>query len=86
MKIRVILTGRSYHNASSLPDELELPADAMLSHALAAINDRLSADATLPTTCLIALAGQHVGNVGGYEDIPLADGQELTLVAPVAGG
>mgnify|MGYP002625376239 FL=1 len=86
MKIRVVLTGRSYHQAAALPDELELPDGSQLSDALAAINQQLSEDAVLPATCLIALAGQHVGNVAQYDDRPLADGQELTLVAPVAGG
>ncbi len=86
MKIRVILTGRSYHNAAALSDALELPDDATLSDALAAINDQLGEDAALPPTCLIALAGRHVGNVAACDDRPLTDGQELTLVAPVAGG
>ena len=86
MKIRVVLTGRSYHHAASLPEELELPSGATLGEALAAIDEQLPQEAQLPSTCLIALAGQHVGSVGQYEDRPLIDGQELTLVAPVAGG
>ena len=86
MKIGLVLTGRSYHQAAALPPELELPAEAKLSDALNAINQQLPEEAALPATCLIAVSGRHVGNVGNYEDLPLADGQELTLVAPVAGG
>ena len=86
MKIRVVLTGRSYNNAASLPAELEFPEGAGIRDALAAIDDHLPEDAKLPPSCMVALAGKHLGNVGNYEDCTLADGQELTLIAPVAGG
>ena len=86
MKIRVTLTGRSYHHAAELPDELELADGAKLSDALVAINTQLPKEGRLPPSCLIALAGCHVGNVASYSDQQLSDGQELTLVAPVAGG
>ena len=86
MKIRVLLTGRSYHNAAELPSEFELAEGANLSDALVAINTQLPEGVSLPPSCLIAIGGRHVGSVGSYPDQPLADGQELTLVAPVAGG
>ena len=86
MQIRVILTGRSYHNAAALPDVLELAEDAQVSDALAAINQQLPGEAPLAASCLIALAGQHIGSVANFTDRPMLDGQELTLVAPVAGG
>ncbi len=86
MKIRVTLTGRSYHAASQLPPEIELADGAKLSDALNHIGELLPDDAPLPASCLIALGGQHVGSVFSHEDVELSDGQELTLVAPVAGG
>ena len=86
MKIRVSLTGRSYHQASSLPEELELPEDATLQQAIDQVNELLPAEAKLPASCLIAISGAHIGSVGIFADRPLSDGQELTLVAPVAGG
>ena len=86
MKIRLVFTGRSYHTAATLPNELEMPAGATLQQALDRVNKLLPAESSLTPSCLIALAGQHVGSVSNFEDRPLADGQELTLVAPVAGG
>lgn len=86
MNIRVTLTGRSYHAASQLPAEIELADGANLSDVLARIDQLLPDDAPLPGSCLVALGGQHVGAVANYQDVELRDGQELTLVAPVAGG
>ena len=86
MKIRVVLTGRSYHTAASLPAELELPAGASLNDALNQINAVLTAESALPDSCLIAIGGQHVGTVANHPDVELQDGQELVLIAPVAGG
>ncbi len=86
MKIRVVLTGRSYHTAASLPAELELGEGASLDDALNQINVALTEEATLPDSCLIAIGGQHVGTVASHPDVALQDGQELVLIAPVAGG
>ena len=86
MKIRLILTGRSYHNAATLPDELELSEGATLQQAIDRVNELLPAEASLTPSCLIALSGQHVGAISNFEDRQLADGQELTFIAPVAGG
>ncbi len=86
MKIRLILTGRSYHTAAALPAELDLADGATLQDAIRSVNELLPDDAPLPASCLIAVGGQHVGIVGAMKDRPLHDGEELTLVAPVAGG
>jgi len=86
MKIRLVLTGRSYHRAAELPETLDLPEGASVQTALDRVNAALPADAALPASCLIAVDGKHLGSVGKFEDAPLSDGQELTLVAPVAGG
>ena len=86
MKIRVVLTGRSYHTAASLPAELDLAEGASLDDALNQINAVLTAEAALPDSCLIAIGGQHVGTVASHSDVALQDDQELVLIAPVAGG
>jgi len=86
MKIRVVLTGRSYHTAASLPAELELSEEGSLDEALSQINAVLTEEAALPGSCLIAIGGQHVGTVASHPEVTLQDGQELVLIAPVAGG
>jgi molybdopterin converting factor small subunit len=35
---------------------------------------------------LIAVAGKHLGTLASHTPSPLADGDELTVIAPVAGG
>lgn len=86
MKIRVVYTGRSYQTAESLPGELTLSDGARLDDALRAISDCLPAAEPLPTTCLVSLAGRHRGTVARHTDDVLNDGDELVLIAPVAGG
>ncbi len=84
MKIRIAITGRSYHEADSLPDHLTLPDDATLEDALCAVAELL--DDALPSSCLVSISGRHVGTVASHDNQPLSDGDELLLVAPVAGG
>jgi molybdopterin converting factor small subunit len=86
MKIRLIVTGRAYHQAASLPTELQLCEGSTLQDALAQINALTGNDSPLSTSCLIALGGRHCGTMGRYENRALTDGDELTLIAPVAGG
>lgn len=84
--IPFILTGRSYSDAHSLPQEMELEEGACVDDALAWIAERIDGDSPLPPSCLVALAGQHLGTVASHQNPPLSDGQELVLIAPVAGG
>ena len=86
MKIQVILTGRDYHTAASVPEELVLDEGAHLDEALRQINAALGDSAALPDSCLIAIGNQHVGTVASHPDVELQDAQELVLIAPVAGG
>jgi len=86
MQIRLFITGRSYHTTAGLPDELPLREGAHLQDALAEINRRLPADQTLSAACLVAIGGNHVGRVGEFDNVALRDGDELVIVAPVAGG
>ncbi|MBP89133.1 MAG: hypothetical protein CMJ64_20855 [Planctomycetaceae bacterium] len=86
MKIQIVYTGRSYQIAERLPSEIDLSDGAKLDDALHAVNQLLSDDEQLPPSCLISVAGSHVGTLASHEDQSLKDGDELVLIAPVAGG
>jgi molybdopterin converting factor small subunit len=86
VKVRIIYTGRSYHVAESFPEYLELEATATVDDALRALGERLPADAEIPCSCLVSVGGKHLGTVGRHESPALSDGDELTFIAPVAGG
>ena len=86
MKVRIVLTGRSYHSADAMPDELSLPEEATLDDALATLREASADIELLPSSCLIAISGQHVGTIANHEATSLKDGDELLFLAPVAGG
>jgi len=86
MKLRIAVTGRSYHQADVLPGELTLAEGATLVDAIRQIAGLLPDQQTLPPACLVSLAGRHLGTLGSYENAKLHDGDELVLIAPVAGG
>lgn len=86
MKVRIVLTGRSYHSADALPDELSLPDGATLNDALDNLREACSDIELLPSSCLIAISGQHVGTIADHEATSLKEGDELLFLAPVAGG
>lgn len=86
MKIRVVVTGRSYHAAEPIPDEIVLPDDATVDDAIQSISEFLPSGEQLPASCLVAVAGNHIGTLASRPNQPLRDGDELTLIAPVAGG
>lgn len=86
MKISVVITGRSYHAAAGIPSELTLPDASTVDDALRQIQHYLSDNDALPPSCLIAVGGQHLGTLADHPAAELRDGDELTLIAPVAGG
>lgn len=86
MRIRVMLSGRGYDAAQNVPRELELAGGATLEDLLRAVSAQLSAGRELPSSCLIAVSGEHIGTVGRHADRVLCDGDEVALIAPVAGG
>ena len=86
MNIRLVITGRGYHRAARLPDELDLPEGAKVDEALSQVNALLGEEGGLPASCLIAVDGQHVGSVEAHRNEPLRENSELTFIAPVAGG
>ena len=86
MKLRIAVTGRSYHQTDGLPGELTLAEGASLEEAIRELSSLLPDQQALPSSCLISLAGRHLGTLASYENAELHDGDELVLIAPVAGG
>ena len=86
MKVRVVISGRSYDAADAVPDELALPDGSSVDEALDALAGLLPDDRPLPGGCLVAVSGTHLGTVRSHNPQLLRDGDELVLIAPVAGG
>ena len=86
MKVRVVLSGRRYDAAEALPDCLTLPDGAAVDEALGALAALMPEGKGLPKSCLVAVSGAHLGTVQNYRPRVLRDGDELVLIAPVAGG
>lgn len=85
MHVHLLITGRMYHLASDLPSTLELEDGATVETALQQI-DQLTGEASLPPSCLVAVNGEHLGTLLEHGRRDLEDGDELALIAPVAGG
>ncbi len=86
IKLRFTMMGRSYDVANKLPDEIELADDARIDAALQSVAGLLSTGQELPPSCLVVHNGTHLGTVAKYDNVPLADQDDLVLIAPVAGG
>ena len=86
VKIRLVVTGRGYHAAESLPDPWEVPSHATVDDVLGLLVERYGDRPGWSPTCLIAVAGRHLGTVASHEPAVLREGDEVTLIAPVAGG
>ncbi len=86
MKVRILILGRAYDRTESLPDEITLPDGATLDDALARLESLAPGAEPLPETCLVAVSGNHLGTLGDHRAATLQDGDELALIAPVAGG
>ncbi len=85
MKIRITYLGRRYQHAEVLPEQLNLADGATIADAVDEVNALLH-DTTLPGSCLVTVSGEHVGSVDRFTDRALREGEELVLIAPVAGG
>ena len=86
MKIKVAITGRSYHTTEQLPDEITLPDASSVDDAIAVLEKQLPGESQLPASCLVAVSGEHLGTLSSHQARQLIDGDELTLISPVAGG
>ena len=86
MNVRIVLSGRNYDLGEVIPAELMLPDGASLDDALSALARQMPGGKGLPASCLLAVSGVHLGTVGAHRPRPLRDGDELLVLAPVAGG
>lgn len=86
MKVRVVISGRSYHTAETIPGHLTLPDGCSVDEALQAVGTFFQQGKGLPDTCLVALSGTHLGTLRSHKPQALTEGDELVLIAPVAGG
>jgi hypothetical protein len=85
MRVRLFVSGRSYHAAERLPDELALDQHATLEDALLAVAALLPPGGLSPEA-LVSVSGEHVGTVSRHTPRSLRDGDELVVIVPVAGG
>jgi hypothetical protein len=85
MNVRLVYSGRGYDAAASLPGSLSLPDGSTLDDALRAIG-KTAQGFTLQASCLVAVSGIHLGTVAAHRAVRLHDGDEILLIAPVAGG
>jgi molybdopterin converting factor small subunit len=86
MKVRVLISGRGYDAAANVPPAWELADGTTLDDLLDQIGRRLPAGRGLPPSCLVAVSGTHLGTVARHGPRELRDGDEVVLIAPVAGG
>ncbi len=86
MNIRLVISGRSYPTSNAALEQLVLADDSTVDDALTALAEQLAGSTALPPTCLIALSGRHLGTLAEHESCSLRDGDELVVIAPVAGG
>jgi molybdopterin converting factor small subunit len=86
IRVRVVLSGRNYELADSVPAQLTLPEGASLDDALRALAQLVPGQRGLPASGLGAVSGTHLGTVERHRPQVLHDGDELLVLVPVAGG
>ncbi len=85
MNIRITYLGRSYQQAEPIPAQIDLESGGTIASAVQRVKSLLG-ETELPGSCLVTVSGEHVGSVASFTDRPLREGDELVLIAPVAGG
>jgi sulfur carrier protein ThiS len=86
VKIHVTIAGRSYHMAEKLPPWMELPEGSSVDDALQHLAALMPAGTALDPHCLVAVSGAHLGTLQVHRPHTLCEGDELLVLAPVAGG
>ncbi len=86
MNVRVLIAGRGYQAAEQMPGHLTLADGCSLDEALQALAAQVPGGRGLAGSCLVAVSGTHLGTVRSHRPCVLCDGDELTIIAPVAGG
>ena len=84
MRFRSRIRGGATCRRASFPKSLELPEPARLDDALQRIAAALAEP--IASSCLISVSGRHVGTLADHPNCQLSDGDELLLLAPIAGG
>lgn len=86
MKVRLVYSGRNYDAVANLPEEIPLNDGDDIDQLIAAVNQMLPGDRPLPHSAMVAVDGKHLGTVGRHVPQALREGDEVVIVAPVAGG
>ena len=86
MQVRLTISGRSYDAAAQIPEQLTLDDGSALDDALQAVARLMPEGKDLPKSCLDAVSGKHLGTLANHRAHTLEEGDELVLIAPVAGG
>jgi hypothetical protein len=86
VNVRVVIAGRGYPAAEPFPGHLTLADGCSLDEALQTLAALAPAGRGLAGSCLVAVSGSHLGTVRSHRPCVLRDGDELTIIAPVAGG
>ena len=86
MQVRLVISGRSYDAAAAVPDAITLPEGASVGDAVQTLAGLLPEGRALAPSCLVAVSGKHLGTLAASAGHVLKDGDELVLIAPVAGG
>jgi molybdopterin converting factor small subunit len=86
MKVRVLVMGRSYDSAAAWPEELDVSEGARLGEVLSQWSRALGEGQQPQNSCLVTVSGRHLGTWSQHQDYELRAGDEILLIAPVAGG
>lgn len=86
MKICVVISGRNYDAVPTIPQQLAVAEGATVDDALKILAASLPGGQKLPDSCLLVVSGNHLGTLRSHLPRKLSDGDELLLIAPVAGG
>lgn len=86
MQVQVVYSGRNYDAADGVPQQLTLPDGCSVDEALQVLRGLLPPGKLLAESCLLAVSGTHLGTVRKHRAHQLQAGDELLLIAPVAGG
>lgn len=86
MRVRLFVSGRNYDLAARLPEEITLDEGNTLDDALHHLRGLMPDGRQLPGTCVVAVSGKHCGTLASHPSEALRNGDELVIVAPVAGG
>jgi molybdopterin converting factor small subunit len=86
MRIGVFVSGRNYELTATIPEELTVAEGATLDDFLQQLRGLLPDGRQLAGSCVVAVSGRHCGTLASHRPEALRDGDEVVILAPVAGG